>query len=80
MSTIKDLAEFGLPDRIINTAKISLTSLRQVDHELVDGTKVSIDILIVCDGAELRFEFKEGQEDHARQFFDFIKQCIYENE
>ena len=62
MSKIKDLAEFGLPDRIINTAKISFTSLRQVDHELVDGTKVSTDVLIVCDGAELRFEFKEGQE------------------
>jgi hypothetical protein len=80
MSKVRDLTEFGLPDRIINTAKISFASIRPLDHKLLDGTKVSMDVLVVCEGAELRFDFKEGQEDLARQFFEFMKQCVYENE
>ena len=80
MGKVKDLAEFGLPDRIINTAKISFASIRPLDHRLVDGTKVSMDVLVVCEEEELRFDFKEGQEDLAKQFFDFMKQCVYENE
>ena len=72
---VRDLAEFGKPNVIINTSKISYVSIIEVDQEWSDK-KMTRTVNVVCDGALLNFPFFEGEEDKAGVFFEFLKSEI----
>jgi hypothetical protein len=74
---VRDLAEFGKPNAVINTAKISFVSIRDEEQEWPDKTKTTRVVYVVCDGAALPLHFLEGEEDKASAFFDFCKSEIY---
>ena len=78
-SVVRDLAEFGKPNAVINTAKISFVSIRDEEQEWPDKTKTTRVVYVVCDGAALPLHFLEGEEDKASAFFDFCKSEIYKS-
>ena len=78
-SVVRDLAEFGKPNAVINTAKISFVSILDEEREWSDKTKTTRVVNVVCDGAVLPLHFLEGEEDRASAFFDFCKSEIHES-
>ena len=80
MPKVTELSDFGLPDRVMNTSKVSFVSFLPMEFETPSGKKLAAMVAVVCDGADLKFEFFEGEEENAKRFFDYMKKCIYENE
>jgi hypothetical protein len=77
---VRDLAEFGKPDVIINTKKISYVHKRDFsnDDALREENKLLI-IIVVCDGARLEFNFLPKDRDKWESCFNLFKKIIYEN-
>ncbi len=36
-------------------------------------------LVVVCDEADLHFEFLSGEEDLAESMYEYFKKCVYDN-
>ncbi len=69
---VRDLAEFGYPNAVINTARISYAALFTSG---IEGLETAVHVKIVCDGALLSFEFDGNNRAEAEALFQFFKSC-----
>ena len=72
---VRDLAEFGMPNAVINVLKISFVTMQL----LPDGSKYFTSVRIVCDGALLHFDFEFPDKSLAEAMFQFFKWCVENN-
>jgi hypothetical protein len=72
----RDLAEFGFPNAVINTARVSYVAMRISE---IEPGKATIYVNIVCDGAFLPFEFDESKRANAEAMFQYFKSCVEES-